>query len=456
MKNTPVSRRRLLAGAARLTLGSAGLYATLGSMNLVRALAASGVGDYRALVCVFLSGGNDSFNMLVPRSDDEFAIYADTRRNLAMAQRDILPVTALTPDGAEYGFHPGMSAVQQLFEDGRLAVLSNVGSLLEPVTRSTISNSIANLPKQLFSHNNQSAFWQRLGEPSSVTTGWAGRMADLLLGQVDNSPSMNVSLDGSNIWQTGSATLSYPITSDGAVTLRGIDPDSPDRATQVRSKSFMELLSNPGLYQGELGQIQTRAMETAATVDTALQGLTPLSTEFPGDKLGSALRTTAQMIQARDRLGVSQQMFFIVARGWDNHSDQLNTHPGLLSGLSASLNAFYQATQELGVADKVTTFTASDFGRTLTSNGDGTDHGWGGNQLIMGGSVNGGDIYGTYPLLNLDSDLDVGGGRLIPTTAVDQYGAELARWFANFSVGELNEIFPNLANFDQTPLGLIS
>jgi uncharacterized protein (DUF1501 family) len=455
VRKSSINRRRFLAGSVRLTLGSAGVYAALGSMSLMNALAASSAGAYRALVCVFLRGGNDSFNMLVPRSDEAYRIYADARRNLALAQEDILPVTTRASDGVEYGFHLAMPGVQQLFESGRLAVLSNVGALLEPVTKTEVMSSRANLPPQLFSHNDQRAFWLRLGESSGSTTGWAGRMADLLL-ESDDPLAMNVSLAGSNIWQTGAAALPYSISPDGAVTLLGIDPESTVPGTPGRTEAFLALLSSPGLFQSEFGRIQRRAMDTAATVDAALQDQTPLTTDFPDDWLGRSLRMTARMIQARGELGVSRQVFFIVAPGWDTHSDQLTAHPTLLSGLSAGLSAFYQATEELGMADKVTTFTASDFGRTLTSNGDGTDHGWGGNQLIMGGSVNGGKICGAYPSLELGSDMDVGGGRLIPTTSVDQYGAELARWFASFSSGELSEIFPNLARFGRTPLGLIA
>ena len=277
-------------------------------------------------------------------------------------------------------------------------------------------------------------------------------MADLLLANSGNALSMNVSLSGSNLWQTGGQTLPYSVTPEGAITLLNIDVNSTDPGEQLRTEAFQALLNHPGLYQAEFGKVQAGAMETAATVNEALDSQSDLATTFPDSDLGESLNMVARMIQARDDLGVNNQMFFIITGGWDTHSDQLNTHPALLANLSACLAAFNDATIELGIAEKVTAFTASDFGRTLTSNGDGTDHAWGSNQLVLGGSVAGQSIYGLFPDLALDAELDVGGGRLIPTTAVDQYGATLAQWYASFSPSELAEIFPNLGNFSSSNL----
>ncbi len=451
MTSRGVSRRRFLHQSLQTMLVGAGLTALPASLGSMQALAASPRADYRALVCIFLAGGNDSFNMLVPFRAAAYNTYADTRRSMAVGRDSLLPLA-----GSDYAVHPAMPEVQSLYDSGQLAMVSNVGSLVQPVTLQEVVDGTATLPPQLFSHNDQTDFWQKLSGERSYNNGWGGRMADLLGEAGSNSLAMNISLSGSNYWQTGDGTFPFSVNWYGADTLWDIDPASTDERTKLRTDTFQALLSSTNLLQGEFGRVQAAAMRNAGKVNDALQGDSALTTAFPESDLGRSLAMTARMIEARQALGSANQVFFILTGGWDTHSGQLLYHEQLLANLSESLGAFYDATVEMGMQNQVTTFTASEFGRTLTSNGDGTDHGWGGNQMVMGGSVRGGQIYGSYPDLSLGSALDVGDGRLIPTLSIDQYGATLARWYADFSDAELATIFPNLSNFSTTTLDFMT
>lgn len=413
--------------------------------------------DYKAMVCVFLFGGNDSFNLLVPRSQAEYDIYAAARQNLAVAKDDLLAITPAIPDIVDYGLHPSAGGLKSLFDSGAAAFVSNVGPLIEPTTKTQFFNSSVMLPPQLFSHNDQQDQWQSLKGVAQSNTGWAGRMADLIRGSVAGQQmSTNTSLFGNNLLQSADQTVAYVMGPDGPLQFEGFPTDVNDPFYEQRL-AFQRILDAEygSIYERGFAEIQGRAIAAADTVSAAIESAGTLQTEFPASQLGRQLETVAKLIKVRDDLQMKRQIFFVAAGGFDSHDNQNADQPGLLGGISDAIKAFYDATtNELMVADKVTTFTQSDFGRTLTSNGDGTDHAWGGNQVIVGDGVFGQRLYGDYPLLQIDGPDDVGGGRMIPTTSADQFAATLAKWFG-VDDADLGVVAPNIDNFTLRDLGFM-
>ncbi len=415
--------------------------------------------DYKALVCVFLFGGNDSFNVVVPRSTAEYAAYAASRQNLAIAQDQLIPINPLVSDGSTYGFHPSMSGLADLFEQSRCAVVANVGPLLAPTTKTQYLAKSVPLPPQLFSHNDQQDQWQSLKGRSVLKSGWAGRIADVMAQRVTGQQlALNASLAGQALLQAGNTTVPYIMGASGAVPFTGFGTSG---STLARRRAFESIAgaSFDAVYERGFAEVHRRAVLFSDRVNQALRDAQPL-VALPDNPvtalspLATQLRTVAKLISMRAQLGMSRQIFLVSTGGFDTHDDQLADQPGLLGNVSSSLKAFYDATVELGVANAVTTFTESDFGRTLTSNGDGTDHAWGGIQLVMGDAVRGRTLYGAYPRLEINGPDDVGAGRMIPTTSADQYAATLARWFG-VSEQNLNYVAPSLANFATRDLGFL-
>ncbi|MBU2676848.1 MAG: DUF1501 domain-containing protein [Gammaproteobacteria bacterium] len=418
-------------------------------------------GDYRALVCIFLHGGNDSFNMLVPNTDAEYNSYATSRQNLAIAREDLLPINpaSLTPGSEAFGLHPMMGRMQALFEQGNAAFVANIGPLVEPTTKIEYQNQSVMLPSQLFSHNDQQSQWNSLKGAGTSKTGWAGRMADLIRNNVANQQmATNASLYGTSLFQSADETIAYVMGPSGPLQFEGFSTD-PNNILFDQRLAFQRVVEAQygSIYERGFAAIQARAIDAADSVSMAIldaEASGALSTVFPNSPLGMQLETVAKLIYSRDQLDMQRQIFFVGIGGFDSHDNQNLDQPGLLGGVSEAIAAFYEATVELGVSDSVTTFTQSDFGRTLTSNGDGTDHAWGGNQVVVGGAVNGRDIYGTYPVLEIGGLEDVGGGRMIPSTSADQYAATLARWFGIPDI-DLDIVAPNLSNFAQRDLGFM-
>jgi uncharacterized protein (DUF1501 family) len=441
-----VSRRRFLGQASCAAVGTVALYNTVLNMGMFNTLACDAP-NYKGLVCLFLSGGIDSFNMLVPRSQAEYDEYAAVRADLALPLDSLLPIVQATSYGREYGMHPGLIELHSLFEQGRLALVANVGTLVEPTTLQQYQNRSVALPLGLFSHSDQSMHWQTSVPDQRNASGWAGRMADILQeGNCNQKISMNISLSGSNVFQSGEVTSHYTIDQNGSRGLRGYGGTSPD--DQIFTQAVDGLLGQH--YQHVFEQTFAARMRGAidAHIDfsTAIEGLPPMQTQFSDNSLSQRFRMIAQTIAAREALGMRRQTFFVNAGGWDHHDEVVLSQEAMLPVISAALGEFYSALEELGVAHQVTTFTASDFGRTLSSNGRGSDHAWGGNHLVLGGSVAGGDIYGTYPELYSGNSLDTGRGRLIPTTSVDEYFAELALWFG-VPAADLELVLPNVSRF---------
>ncbi len=451
-----INRREFLkkTGAAATT-GT--VFASYPGMAFSQGMAVSApFNDYKALVCVFMFGGNDSYNMLVPRSNAEYSVYAGARQNMAIAQGDLLAINPLTSDGTDYGLHPSMGGIRDLFEQGRVAFINNLGPLVEPTTKSDYFNSSVLLPPQLFSHNDMQDQWHSLKGTTVSKTGWAGRVADLIRTNVANQQlATNVSLSGGSLFQSADETVAYVMGNSGPVAFNAFSNSGDPNDLFYQQRLAFERVLNAEydtVYERGFAEVQQRAVDTVDLVSGALAQAPVLNTVFPQSQLGNQLRTVAQMIAVRDILQMERQVFFVAAGGFDTHDDQILSQPGLIGGISEAISAFYDATVEIGVSDSVTTFTQSDFGRTMTSNGDGTDHAWGGNQFVVGDAVQGRDLYGIYPDLALGSDDDVGGGRFIPTTSADQYAATLAKWFGIPDI-DLPAVAPNIGNFAMRDLG---
>jgi uncharacterized protein (DUF1501 family) len=457
-----ISRRHFLRQAACAAVGTTSLASTiwnLRAINAATAQALSSSSEFRALVCLFLYGGNDANNMIVPTDNGTYAVYSAARGPLALAQKSLLPLTLGTPDsqGRTFGLHPKMPELQSLFNnDKALAIVANVGTLVEPITAAQYLNGTAVLPPQLFSHANQQVEWQTGWADGPNTSGWGGRLADLLTSFNDaNTISMSISLAGSNTFQVGNQVSEYQVSNQGPLSLVGFNGWSG----QIRYQAVQDLLNLPqqNLFEAEFANITNRVIVNNGVLKTALAGAT-INTPFPANSdLSNQLRMIAKIIAVRQALGMRRQIFFCSVQGFDTHGDELQRQAPLLAELSQCMNAFYQATKELGVSDRVTLFTASDFGRTFQANSSGSDHAWGSHAFVLGGSVAGGNLYGTYPTIMLGGPDDVGKqGRWVPTTAVDQYSATLAQWYGVSSPTDLGTILPNIGNFDTADLGFMN
>ncbi len=409
--------------------------------------------DYKALVCVLLNGGNDSFNMLMPRGAAEYAEYATTRTNLAIPQADILPLNPITSIGKDLGIHPNMTQVQQLFDDGNLAFISNVGTLVEPMADIDEYNS-KERPIRLYSHSDQKEQWMTSMPQDSSSLGWGGRTGELL-SSLNNNPaiSINISLEGKNIFQSSNSLLEYSISNSG-LGANIIEPISGTNTngflTLLRNTSIENMVgaSYLNVFEQTVANVTGSGIEAAEIFSAAIVGVPPLATTFTEDNdLAEDLSMVAKTIAARQTLGMNRQIFFVSLGGFDTHND-FNDHSDLMLALSTALGEFYTALQELGVENDVTTFTISDFGRTLTSNGNGSDHAWGGNVMVMGGAVKGKEIYGQYPDLYIDDNplSNNSRGRMIPQVSCDEYFAELISWFG-VSDGDIPYVLPNIGNF---------
>jgi len=467
--------RRLVLQRA-MQLGAMGVATPL-AINLaaISEAAAFDSTDYKALVCVFMYGGNDYANTVVPYDAANYALYHQIRAGaggeneagIALARAN-LAATALTPaagpaltDNLQYALHPNLAGLKGLWDQGRLAVQLNVGPLVQPTTLAQYqsTNRVANpLPPKLFSHNDQQSIWQSNGSEGS-TIGWGGRLGDIALSSnANNSLLTCISASGNAVFVAGRDALQYQTSPAGAISIRGIDPNQTNwPALRTALNSLITPTSNHVL-ENEYSIVTRRSIAMEGVVNGALAGVTLSNTTnalFPaGNPLAAQLKIVARLIGASTALGVRRQVFFVSLGGFDNHNLLMQDHPRLMQRLNDAMTAFYAATVELGMQNRVTTFTASDFGRTLSSNADGSDHGWGSHQFIMGGAVNGGRYYGTAPHVSIQTDDQVGQGRLLPSTSVDQFAATLARWFG-CSAGELPGILPNVGNFSNTNLGFV-
>lgn len=422
--------------------------------GLLPALAQTGSSDYRALVCVFLFGGNDSNNLIVPMDDVRYQQYLLARGQLGLQGSDLTaPVTAKTGQ-VPYAFHAGLEELAGLFSDGALAVAANVGSLVKPLTRADLQSASVALPDNLFWHYDQEQQWQSAVSTGSSTSGWAGRVADLASSQNSTKFPTFLSVAGSVSMGSGIETHQVALNAGSSLDLPGFDAST---TSQIRRSALENLLTfNTGFTLAQAANgVLSDGIADAKLLGSALQNAN-LKAQFPATGLGAQLQQIAQVIKVRDSIGMRRQIFFCSMGGFDTHANELDTQAGLYPQLSQALNAFMNAMQELGTENNVTTFTESDFSRTLQPNSTlGTDHAWGGHHLVLGGAVKGNDIYGKFPSLVLggpdDTDMS---GRWIPSISIEQYGATLCSWFG-IRPSDLAKVFPNLSSFSSAPLGFL-
>jgi uncharacterized protein (DUF1501 family) len=457
-----MKRRHFLGQASCASISSISVMNTLLNLKLASQAAAQGAtNDRKTLVCIFLQGGNDSFNMLVPRDAARHAVYANSRGNLALSTASLRSLQqASGGDGQLYGLHPSLSGLQELFNGlggdtnkRRAGFVTNVGTLIQPTTKSQYLAETVALPRSLFSHSDQIDQWQT-SVPQGLTqlSGWGGRAADLLHSTYNgNMAAMSISFSGNNLFQVGNATQQFVVTEEGALSFTKPATSNPVNPLKIKNDAHRSLMeqSYGNLMQQAFAQLTKNSLDFQVHFETLFNNFNEarIATPFPNSGLAANLRAVAKTIALRPELELRRQTIFVGFGGWDHHQELLTTQAGMLTVLDGALTAFQKALEELGVSDDVITFTCSDFGRTLRSNGRGTDHAWGGNALVMGGPVNGGRIYGTFPNLALDSTEDVGyGGRLLPTTSVDQFFCEMLRWFGVTS-GNMPAVLPNITNF---------
>jgi uncharacterized protein (DUF1501 family) len=459
-----VSRRNFLGQASCAAIGATTVFSTLFNLKTLNAAASfnSSIGampgDYKALVCLLNSGGIDSFNMLVPRNNTAYNQYAGTRSNMALAQNSLRAVNPLVSDGNQYGLHPSMVRMQSMFEANKLAFVSNVGTLVRPITKQQFYEGSVQIPLGLYSHSDQVMHWQTGVPNMRVGQGWGGKMADLMISANQNQTiSMNISLSGSNVFQTGDNSVEYSLhPEEGSIGIR--DYNNQDWAFNQLKRAAIDGMVNP-VYQNVFKNTYRKTIKTAidgnALLSSVIDNAPVFNVPFTQDSdLSKSFEMIAKTISGREQLQMSRQIFFVDYGGWDHHDELINNQAAMLTELDNALYQFNAAMEQMGISDKVTTFSLSEFSRTLTSNGNGTDHAWGGNVFVMGGAVNGRRIFGNFPSLALGNSnpLEIGGGSLIPTTAADEYFAELALWYG-VPASDIATLFPNIGYFYDTMSG---
>ncbi len=442
------SRRNFIKQASLASIGLTTPMSSIINFKAMNALAAAApppLSGYKAMVCFFLHGGNDSYNMLMPKTSTEYNHYAAARTNLAIDQNAMLPLGGI---GGNYGVHPSMPDIQQLFDNGDLSFLANVGTMIEPVTKTMYENSSVPLPLGLFSHLDQYNHWQSGSPHLRTNKGWGGQIADLVSSSNNNTNiSMNLSLSGSNIFQYGQNSVEFSMNYNGA--LMPINRDANWGSNPLRRAATDSIL-NYGYqdqYHKTYADVFKGSIEAGEEFQTATDAVPAFNTSFSTTQSSRNFQMIAKTIAARNTLDFNRQIFFVRLGGWDHHDELLINQAAKLQEVNNAMAEFKSALDEIGMFNDVTTFVCSEFSRTLTSNGNGSDHAWGGNAMVMGGDVNGGNIYGTYPSLEVNSSQYIGSrGVIIPTTATDSMFAELALWYG-ISPSDLATIFPNLSNF---------
>lgn len=466
-----INRRAFLERASRLAI--AGVAAPFAMQLAAMGDAAAFNGDdYRAMVCVFLFGGNDHANTLIPYDLPNYDLYSAIRGGGAGRTTggialglDTLTPTRLTPRNnqvlaynQQLALAPGMTNFKARFDEGKLAALLNVGPLTQPLTKAQYESRDTvtyTRPDKLFSHNDQQSIWQSL-LPEGATTGWGGRIADYALASNGSASTFTcISPAGNLVFLWGKSAFAYQVSTNGALAVNGIKNGLYGSAKGGETLQQLMTQQRTHLFEQDYNVIAKRSIDAEAAVTAALKNVN-LTTSFTqtGNSLADQLRIVARLIGARTALGVKRQVFIVSLGGFDLHDNLMAQQPILLGRLDFAMDAFHRAMVELGVQDKVTTFTASEFGRTLSSNGDGSDHGWGGHHFMLGGAVKGGRFYGTAPEISVTGNEQVGQGRLLPTTSVDQYGATVGSWFG-CSSSELGSIFPNLSRFSPQNLDFL-
>jgi uncharacterized protein (DUF1501 family) len=455
---TKASRRQFLKTASALSIAGNATPWAINLASIGSAAAQTVPSDYKALVCIFMYGGNDHSNVIVPVDNAGYQQYAQSRTNLALAQATLLPLVAPTNAslaGRQVAMRAEMNqafaapqvGLKGLYDAGRLAVLSNVGTLRVPTTMQQYRARSVPLPPSLFSHNDQQTNWQASPTAREGTRiGWGGLIGDLFAAsnQFQNFTCMSAS--GGTVFLSGRSTIQMQIGNNGAVQINALNNQTLFGGQQIGATVRTIMTSDrTQTLEKDYNVINKRAADSAQALNTALANVT-LTTTFPNSGIGNQMRNVARIIAARTALGSRRQVFHVNIGGFDQHSGLVGGHGPLWANISQAVGAFYAATVEMGIADKVTTFTASDFGRTLNSNGDGSDHGWGAHHIVAGGAVKGGDVYGAFPTVVLGGPEDVGRGNLLPAQSVVQYAGTLATWFG-VPATDLPTVIPGVENF---------
>ncbi|GAB5454408.1 MAG: DUF1501 domain-containing protein [Henriciella sp.] len=470
-----ISRRHVLAG-----LGTAGFASSLGTMSglgLNNAWAANTSG-YKAMVCIFLKGGMDGADTILPYDQASYNQLRNVRSGLfgaynsdaSTSTRNRANLLQMNLDnagafgGRQFAMPLQLAPLHSMFEAGDLAVVGNVGPLIEPTTRAAMDNNSAILPKRLFSHNDQQSTWMSFGV-EGVSRGWGGRFMDRVVASAPNqnrifsaiaTSSNDVFLAGEDVTQfkVGTSGIAEPNLYNNRGLLGYNDGDDAAR-DKIRAFLAKRDFQSQNVFEQDIATATSKAVDNTAQFAQAQENATPFATEFAGDRVSSQMRSVAETIKIRQFLNVSRQMFYVSTGGYDTHSNQANSIGDLHSQLAAAISSFREAMIEIGEWNNVVVFTASDFGRTVIDNGNGTDHGWGGHHIVAGGDVQGKRLYGEIPFADVDSgSYTKSRGRLIPTTSVEQYAATMGSWFGLDS-GELRAALPNLNNFNQTDLGFM-
>ena len=463
------TRRQFLRTASMASMAGITASPFLLELNSVVAMAQqSNPTDYRALVCVFLSGGNDGHGMVIATDPTSFSAFTAARSGapgLAYSQSSLLPITLNTPQsGRTFALNPSLGGVQNLFNAGRAAIIANTGTLVAPATKAQIQANSVPLPDSLYSHFDQTAAWQAItaNGGSAVHTGWGGAMADLIATMNTNSAFTCISTAGIALFLSGQTSYQLNVTSAGPIPISGLS--QPLFGQQAGTNALASILTNSeaNLFAKEYEVVVNRSTAAQATLATAMlpagvggvpnppQYLDPATNKLMDNPFASSMQTVARIIGGKSGLGVTRQIFYVVLGGFDTHDNQAPQIATLLTQLGSGLEYFDGVMTAQGLSDQVTTFTASDFGRTLTANSNGTDHGWGSHHFVVGGAVAGQNMYGQYPVIGSNQANDMGAGRLIPTTSVEQYAGTLARWFG-LSDSQVKEVFPNFSNFGSNP-----
>jgi uncharacterized protein (DUF1501 family) len=440
-------------------------------LNSMAAMAqTSGATDYKALVCVFLQGGNDGHGTVIATDSDSYSAFTAARSGapgLAYPLSEILPITLKTPQtGRTFGLNPSLVGIQNLFNAGRAAVVANTGTLIAPASKAQVQANSVPLPDSLFSHFDQTAAWQAIASNlgSSEHVGWGGAVADVIESMNMNSNSMFtcISTAGIALFLSGQTSFQINCTPAGPIPISGLASSPFGNAAATNALNSILSADEQNLFAKEYEVVIQRSIEAQHTLASTMlpagaggvpdppQFLDPMTNKLVSNPFGASMQTVARIIGGKAGLGVTRQIFYVQLGSFDTHDGQAVQHARLLTQLGAALEYFDNVMTSMGLGNSVTTFTASDFGRTLTSNSDGTDHGWGSHHFVVGGAVQGQDMYGTYPVVGANQANDVGAGRLIPTTSVDQYAGTLARWFG-LSDGQVRQVFPNFGNFGSSP-----
>jgi uncharacterized protein (DUF1501 family) len=471
MSKLIMTNRRNFLKLSAFSVGSLGLFDA--SNNAAFAAITPGEDDYKSLVIINLNGGNDSLNMLIPNTQTEYEQYAQARPKIAFDKSALLPIT---PDGYgidSFALSPRMPEARELFNNGDLSFIANVGSLIQPITKSQFLDPLRTQPRPvgLGGHNTQAAYWQadHSNRINTSKDGWGGRLANEF--NADAVLPTNISINsGHTVFQSHASQKFYNVGLSGLISLEDFRNDSTNPGIRARRKAVAALnrlaSDSPNVMLKHAGQLFTEGLDLNLALQGSLSTITqdlsnnfPAPASFSGSAFASSLARTAELIKVRRQLGMKRQIFFLELAGFDNHSSHAQNHGNLSQDLSQYLKAFndiISADDEL--RDSVVTMTTSEFGRNLASNGDGTDHAWGAQHIVMGGPVDGGKIFGTYPSLELDGDDDYNGlGRMIPTLSITQYGATIAKWFG-VPDNDISSVFPNIVNFsaDQRDIGFIT